>query len=107
MSTQSWDISELQMAAAAMARTASQLNGLANGLAEPNPAMYGQLVIHAAEHAEPATTASHRDFLNALSWAVDSIGGGLDESANLYQQVEQANTQLADQLLADINALFN
>lgn len=104
MGDQTWDVGELQQAAGLMRQAGQAVNAAGGLLRDPDPAMYGRLVMYAAQHAEPLTTQRHRDFLTRLGSSLDGIGEGLSETAHDYQQIESTNVDLTQNLRSVIDA---
>ncbi len=107
MSIQSWHVGDLKQASADVHHIADAICKLPATLPNPDPNMYGLLVSQAAQHAEPATTDSHRCLLTAMAEVTGSVGDRLSECAEYYHQTETANTDQATALQTLIDSKFD
>ncbi|GAA2182726.1 hypothetical protein GCM10009785_23240 [Brooklawnia cerclae] len=106
MADQAWSTADLDHASALMQDVADAMTGTGASLTDPDPAVYGQLVVFAAGHAEPATTRAAADLVTAAAEAAHDVSTGLADSARLYTEIEKSNEALADRLRATVDDLF-
>ena len=97
-----WELSDLTAGAQIFDSAGRALSSLAARVHSPNPGMYGSFVSNAAAMTEPATSATHRRLLTALSTAVTSVSDRLRATEEAYRAVEETNASLVREITSTL-----